>query len=78
MFRVAKQNAKVVIVDEGLDPRLRGSILGRLLLKTNALYSSTPPLKGLKEVASSIRIEWGFIPSKIIPIWPYYLIVAKK
>ena len=78
MFRVVKHNAKVVIVDEGLDPRLRRSILGRLLLKINALYASTPPLKELEEVTDSIHIEWGLIPSKIVPIWPYYLVIAKK
>jgi len=68
MFRVAKRNTKVVIVDEGLNLELRGSILGRLLLKINALYTSVPPLKELKELTSSIHVEWGFIPSKVVPI----------
>jgi len=78
MFRVAKRNTKVVIVDEGLDPKLRRSILGKLLSKINALYASVPPLKELKELTSSIHVEWGFIPSKVVPIWPYYLIIAEK
>ena len=78
MFRVAKLGAKIVIVDEGLDPRLRSTWIGRKLLQLNALYASIPPTEEFRKFTNSVHIEWGFIPSKLFPIWPYYILEAKK
>jgi len=78
MFRVAKLGAKIVIVDEGLDPKLRNTWRGRRLLRSNKLYASTPPVEEVRKYTDEVNIEWGVIPNKLIPIWPYYLLEARK
>jgi len=78
MFRVAKTGAKIVVVDEGLDPSLRDTRLGRRLLKSNALYASMPPIEEFKKLTDEVHVEWGLLPNKLLPIWPYYLLEARK
>jgi len=78
MVRVAKPGARVVIVDEGLEPRMRKKLLGRLLLRTNVLYASYPPVEELPDGAGGIRVEWGLMPSRFFPIWPYYIMEFRR
>jgi len=78
IFRVAKSGAKIVVVDEGLDPKMRNTLRGRILLRSNALYASMPPVEEFKKLASEVSVEWGLIPNKLLPMWPYYLLVSRK
>jgi ubiquinone/menaquinone biosynthesis C-methylase UbiE len=78
MVRVAKPNAKIVIVDEGLAPGQEKSFVGRLLLKTNALYSCKPPTELLPENVKHLRIRWKIICSRFLPIWPFYNMEFRK
>ena len=43
MLRVAKPGALIIIADEGLSPKRKNSIVGKLLLKENKLYGCKPP-----------------------------------
>jgi len=78
MFRVASPGAKIVVIDEGLDPKLRNTKRGQKLLQSNALYASTPPVEEFKKFTNDVSVQWGFIPNKMFPIWPYYLLEARK
>jgi len=78
MFRVARMGAKIVIVDEGLDPKLRNTKRGQKLLKQNALYSSLPPVDEIKKYSDYLRVEWGILLNKWLAFWPYYLVEARK
>ena len=78
MFRVAKLGAKIVIVDEGLDPKLRNTKKGQKLLKQNALYSSLPPMDEVKKYSDYLHVEWGILLNKWLAFWPYYLVEARK
>ncbi len=78
MFRAARTGAKIVIVDEGLDPKLRNTKRGRKLLKQNALYSSLPPVDEIKKYSGCLRVEWGILLNKWLAFWPYYLVEARK
>ena len=49
MVRVARPGARLVVVDEGLEPGKRQTFRGRFLLRMNALYASLPPLAELPE-----------------------------
>ena len=62
MFRVARTGAKIVIVDEGLDPKLRNTKRGQKLLKQNALYSSLPPVNEIRKYSNYLRVKWGDSP----------------
>lgn len=73
MVRVAKQNAKIVIVDEGLAQEKQKTLLGKSLLRTNALYACKPPTKLLPENVKNLKVAWKIIPSwLLITSWPFY------
>ncbi len=78
MVRVAKPGARVVIVDEGLEPNKRKTLIGRFLLRTNALYFSMPPEKPLREQVEDLKVEWGVVPCWAMPMWPFYVMEARK
>ncbi len=78
MFRVARMGAKIVIIDEGLDPKLRNTKRGQKLLKQNALYSSLPPVDEIKKYSDYLRVEWGILLNKWLAFWPYYLSRSEK
>jgi len=78
MFRVARMGAKIVIVDEGLDPKLHNTKRGQKLLKQNALYSSLSPVDEIKKYSDYLRVEWGILLNKWLAFWPYYLVEARK
>ena len=79
MIRVAKQNAKLIIVDEGLSPEEQKTFLGKFLLKTNALYACKPPSKLLPKNVKNLKVEWKIIPSWLIPTsWPFYNMEFEK
>jgi ubiquinone/menaquinone biosynthesis C-methylase UbiE len=67
IIRVAKPKAKIAIIDEGLAPSKENTVLGRFLLRTNALYWCKPPIKLLPTNIRNLRVRW-----KILPFWPYY------
>jgi ubiquinone/menaquinone biosynthesis C-methylase UbiE len=47
MIRVTRAGGVVAIVDEGLEPARAQTLLGRLLIRRNALFASRPPLHAL-------------------------------
>lgn len=49
IIRVAKPGALIIIGDEGLSRRRRNTFLGKLLLKENKLYISSPPKNYIPE-----------------------------
>jgi ubiquinone/menaquinone biosynthesis C-methylase UbiE len=78
MVRVAKPNAKIVIIDEGLAPEKENSFIGKFLLKTNALYACKPPTKLLPENIKHLQVRWKIIGGRFLPIWPFYNIEFQK
>lgn len=78
MVRVTKPNAKIVIVDEGLAPAQEKSLVGKILLKTNALYSCKPPTELLPENIKQLQVRWKIICSRFLPIWPFYNMEFRK
>lgn len=73
MVRVAKLESKIVIVDEGLAPGKENTVVGRFLLRTNALYWHKPPIKLLPANVKNLRVRWGGIP-----FWPFYNMEFQK
>lgn len=79
MIRVAKQNAKIVIVDEGLAPEKQETFLGKFLLRTNALFACKPPKKLLPRNVKNLKVTWKVIPSWLLPTsWPFYYMDFQK
>jgi ubiquinone/menaquinone biosynthesis C-methylase UbiE len=78
MVRVAKPNAKIVVVDEGLAPEEEKSFVGKLLLKTNSLYSCRPPVELLPDNVKQLQVRWKIICGKFLPIWPFYNMEFRK
>ena len=67
MVRVAKPNAKILIVDEGMSSEKEKTFLGKFLIKTNALYRSKPPTELLPKNVENVKVRWEFNP-----LWPHY------
>lgn len=67
MVRVAKPNAKILIVDEGMSSEKEKTFLGKFLIKTNALYRSKPPTELLPKNVENVKVKWEFNP-----LWPHY------
>jgi ubiquinone/menaquinone biosynthesis C-methylase UbiE len=78
MVRVAKPNARIVIVDEGLAPKQQESFVGKFLVKTNALYSCNPPTELLPDNVKNLKVKWKIICSRFLPIWPFYNMEFRK
>ncbi len=59
MVRVAKPGATLVVGDEGMSERRRGSVLGRRLLRMNSLYRFRPPFPLLPwEGIENVQLHW--------------------
>lgn len=79
MVRVAKQNAKIIVVDEGLAPEKQKTFVGKFLLTTNTLYTCKPPTKMLPKNVKNLKVTWKIIPSWIFPTsWPFYKMGFQK
>ncbi len=78
MMRVARPGAKIVVVDEGLEPKMRRSPVGRFLLRTNVLYASLPPVDEVPDEAEEVRVSWGLLPFRFFPVWPYYVLEFRR
>jgi len=79
MVRVAKQDARIIIVDEGLTPEKQKTFFGKYLLRTNALYACKPPKKLLPRNVKNLKVAWKIIPSWIFPTsWPFYKMSFQK
>ena len=78
MVRVARPGARLVVVDEGLEPGKRQTFRGRFLLRMNALYASLPPLAELPEGVEEVRVRWGVVPCWPLPMWPFYVLAFRK
>jgi ubiquinone/menaquinone biosynthesis C-methylase UbiE len=78
MVRVAKPNAKIVVVDEGLAPGEEKSVIGKFLLKTNALYACKPPTELLPRNIKNVQVRWKIISSRFLPVWPFYNMEFRK
>jgi len=78
MVRVAKTGARIIVIDEGLDPKLRNTRRGKKLIASNTLYASMPPIKEFRRYTQNVRVEWHILFNRLIPIWPYYVLQAEK
>jgi ubiquinone/menaquinone biosynthesis C-methylase UbiE len=58
MLRIVRAGGIVVIVDEGLSPRLRNSERGEEIIKANSLFAARPPLQFLPDRASNVEVSY--------------------
>jgi ubiquinone/menaquinone biosynthesis C-methylase UbiE/uncharacterized protein YbaR (Trm112 family) len=59
MFRTTKDDARMVISDEGLAPDLEETEFGRHLLSNNTLFAMKPPLNDfLQDGLVALKLEW--------------------
>ena len=73
MTRVAKTNARIIIIDEGLAPEKQKTFLGKFQLRTNRLYFCQPPTKLLPHNIKNMQVAW-----KTDPFWPHYVMGFQK
>lgn len=79
MVRVAKPNAKIVIVDEGIAKGKEDTFVGGFLLRMNRLYWSKPPTKLLPKRIQNLRVNWGMLKLLgVVPVWPFYIMEFRR
>ncbi len=78
MIRVAKRNAKIIVVDEGLAPGKEKTFLGKFLLKTNALYAYRPPIGLLPNNIRNLQVSWKTMLAGPMIAWPHYIVELEK
>lgn len=58
MLRVTESGGFVVIIDEGLSPRMRECERGKEIMKANALFASRPPIEYMPEKAKDVEVNY--------------------
>lgn len=58
MLRLVKPSGVVIIVDEGLSPRMRKTDKGREIIKANKLFEARPPLQFLPKKAQNLEVSY--------------------
>jgi ubiquinone/menaquinone biosynthesis C-methylase UbiE len=58
MLRIVRADGVVIVVDEGLSPRMKNSDKGKEIIKTNPLFATRPPLGFLPEKARNVEISY--------------------
>ncbi len=58
MLRLVKSSGVVIVVDEGLSPRMRKTDKGREIIKANKLFEARPPLQFLPVKAQNLEVSY--------------------
>ncbi|MFW9918682.1 MAG: class I SAM-dependent methyltransferase [Candidatus Thorarchaeota archaeon] len=58
MLRIVKKDGFVIVIDEGVSPRLRGTDRGQEIIKANSLFAAKPPLEYLPERAKEVEVTY--------------------
>ncbi len=56
MLRLVKSSGIVIVVDEGLSPRMRKTDKGKAIIKANKLFDARPPLQFLPKKAQNLEV----------------------
>ncbi|MDH4213676.1 MAG: class I SAM-dependent methyltransferase [Candidatus Thorarchaeota archaeon] len=58
MLRIVRAGGEVIVIDEGLSPRMRDSDKGKEIIKANSLFAARPPLEFLPEKARNVEVSY--------------------
>lgn len=58
MLRLVKSTGVVIVVDEGLSPRMRETEMGKQIIKANSLFEAKPPLQFIPVKAQNIEVTY--------------------
>jgi len=58
MLRLVKSSGIVIVVDEGLSPRMRKTDKGKEIIKANKLFEARPPLQFLPKKAQNLEVSY--------------------
>jgi ubiquinone/menaquinone biosynthesis C-methylase UbiE len=58
MLRLVKSGGSVIVVDEGLSPKMRETEMGKQIIKSNSLFAAKPPLQFIPKKAQNVEISY--------------------
>jgi len=58
MLRIVRKDGFVIVIDEGLSPKLRETEKGKDIIKANTLFASRPPIEYLPERAKDVEVSY--------------------
>ncbi len=58
MLRIVKKNGFVIVIDEGISPKLRETEKGEAIIKANSLFAAKPPIEYIPERAKDVEVTY--------------------
>ncbi len=58
MLRVVRTSGTIIVIDEGLSPKIRNSEKGKEIIKANSLFASRPPIEFIPKKARNVEITY--------------------
>ena len=58
MLRIVRKDGFVIVIDEGLSPKLRETEKGKEIIKANSLFAAKPPIEYLPERAKDVEVSY--------------------
>ncbi len=58
MLRIVKKDGFVIIIDEGISPKIRGTERGDAIVKANSLFDAKPPLEHIPDEARDVEVSY--------------------
>jgi ubiquinone/menaquinone biosynthesis C-methylase UbiE len=58
MLRIAKPGGVVLVIDEGVSPKVRATERGKAIIEANSLFAATPPINQVPDSAKDLEIEY--------------------
>ena len=58
MLRVVRTDGIIIVIDEGLSPKMRDSDMGKEIIKANSLFASRPPIEFIPKKARNLEISY--------------------
>lgn len=58
MLRLVKSRGIVIVIDEGLSPKMRETEKGKQIIKANSLFKARPPLQFLPKKAQNVEVTY--------------------
>lgn len=57
MLRVVAHEGTVIVIDEGISPKIRNEARGKAIIEENSLFDTRPPLEYLPEKARDVEVD---------------------
>jgi ubiquinone/menaquinone biosynthesis C-methylase UbiE len=58
MLRIVRKDGFIIVIDEGISPKIRGTERGDAIVKANSLFDAKPPLEHIPDKAKDVELSY--------------------